>query len=98
MLMAKDKTIKDLSYRTDKQNYSVRGFIGYSEPLAERWVAQARVSSMVSSRESIKDAKNADGTANDYYSSFSDNRYLSEGGGLILQYSNDTSTVPYRMK
>ena len=95
MLMAKDKTIKDLSYRTDKQNYSVRGFIGYSEPLAERWVAQARVSSMVSSRESIKDAKNADGTANDYYSSFSDNRYLSEAGGLTVQYSNDTSTVQF---
>ena len=93
LVMTDSKTVKDLSYLTDNQNINLSGNLEYSEPLAERWAFQAGVLSTYSARENTKDAWNADGTFNDYYSSVSDNYFLREKGSLEVQYSNDTSTV-----
>ena len=95
LAMTESKTVKDLSYLADVQNLNLSGNLEYSEPLAEKWAFQAGILSMYSAKENTKDAWNADGTFNDYYSSVSDNYYLREKGSLEVQFSNDTSTVQF---
>ena len=93
LAMADSRTVKDLTYLTDAQNINLSGNLEYSEPLADKWALQAGFLSTYSGKEKTKDAWNADGTLNDYYSSVSDNHYLREKGTLEVQFSNDTSTV-----
>lgn len=88
-------TAQDLYYKTDLNNISGGASISYSEPLAERWAAEASVQSMYYRNKNIRNAADPDGAYNEYYSSFSDNRYLSNRGALTVQYTNDTTTVQF---
>ena len=88
-------TAKDLFYNTDLNNISGGAALGYSEPLAEKWAAEASVQARYFRNRNTRNATNSDGSYNDYYSSFSDNRYLSNRGAMTVQYSNDTTTVQF---
>ena len=91
-------TRKDIFYDTDIRDFSGGLRFSYSEPLADRWTASATVLSRIFLNTDIKNASNPDGTYNEYYSSGTESRYLSERGSLAVQYSNDTSTVQFGVR
>ncbi len=91
-------TAKDLFYKTDMNSFYGGIRLNYSEPLSDRWTAGASVLSRYMKNTDIKDASDPDGTHNEYYSTSTDNNYLSERGELTLQYSNDTSTVQFGVR
>ena len=88
-------SVKDLFYNSDLNNVS--GFISmtYSEPIAQKWAAEIGAQSRYYRNRNFRNATNPDGSYNDYYSSMSDNRYLSNRGALTVQYGNDTTTVQF---
>ena len=94
---AEQTTAKDLFYDTDMNNISGGAALGYSEPLADKWAAEASVQTRYYRNRNTRNAADPDGAYNDYYSSFSDNRYLSNRGAITVQYSNDTTTVQFGM-
>ena len=53
------------------------------------------MSSRYSVRKSTSDASNADGSANDYYSSVSDNYYFSNVGQILAQYNKGKTNVQF---
>lgn len=89
------KTIKDLTYKADRNNLSLGGSVTYSEPVAEKWIVQAALGSGLTSSGNTKNAFNPDGLQNDYYSSLSDSRYIENTGILAVQWKNDTSNVQF---
>ena len=89
---------KDLFYNTGIRNFSGGLRLNYSEPLSKRWTAAATVLSRAFRNTDIRNATNPDGTHNEYYSSSTDNLYLSERGAMTVQYSNDTSTVQFGVR
>lgn len=89
---------KDLFYDIDNRTYSGGLHVNYTEPFGERWAAAAALTSRYSKNIDYKDANNPDGTHNDYYSSSTDNRYLSESGSFTVQYSNDTSILQFGVR
>ena len=88
-------TAKDLFYNTDLNNISYGAAISYSEPIAGKWAAEITAQSRYYRNRNTRNAINPDGSYNDYYSSSSDNRYLSNRGALTVQYGNDTTTVQF---
>ena len=90
-----ENSVKDLVYNTDLNNTTVGASINYSEPIAEKWVAEIGAQTRYYRNMNIRNATNPDGTDNDYYSSLSDNRYISNRGALTVQYGNDTTTVHF---
>ena len=96
---------RDLFYVTDNRNYSGNVRLNYNEPLAERWTLSVSVSSYGSWRNNGKDAygRTAGQPAfnpsvidkkdytqhNDYYSSFTKNRYVYFNESLQFQYNKD---------
>ena len=93
-----EKTMKDLSYKADRQNIMLAGSVSYSEPVAEKWILQATVLSGHRSSGYNKDAFNPDGLRNDYYSSISDSRYSENSGTLMAQWKNDTTDVQFGLR
>ena len=92
---AENTTVKDLLYNSDISGQGITAGASYSEPLAERWTAQIRISSNYINKDNKRHAFNPDGSANEYYSSMTDNTYMNEQGVATIQYSNDTSTVQF---
>ena len=88
-------SIKDLLYDSDLNSTSGGISMTYSEPLAKRWIAEIGAQSRFYLNKNFRNATNPDGTYNDYYSSMSDNRYISNRGALTVQYGNDTTTVQF---
>ena len=89
------KSVKDLFYNTDLNNTSAGVSVTYSEPIGKRWAAEIGAQSRFYRNKNFRDAANPDGTYNDYYSSSSDNRYISNRGAMTFQYGNDTTTVQF---
>ena len=88
-------SVKDLFYNTDLNNTSTRVSMTYSEPFGKKWAAEIGAQSRIYTNKNFTNATNPDGTYNDYYSSSSDNRYISNRGALTVQYGNDTTTVQF---
>ena len=88
-------TVKDLFYKSDLSNTAGGILMTYSEPLAGKWVAEIGAQTKYYRNKDFRNATNPDGTYNDYYSSMSDNRYISNRGALTVQYGNDTTTVQF---
>ncbi len=84
---------RNLRYDKDNTYYIISPALSYVEPFGEYWSLNASVDGRFSARKNIAEAFNADGTANDYYSSIIDNRYTSFEGGLLAQYSKDKFTL-----
>ncbi|MBQ3722967.1 MAG: outer membrane beta-barrel protein [Bacteroidales bacterium] len=76
----------DLQYdRLGASNFIGTG-LSYAEPLGEKWRLTLNTSFSGSFNESHRDAFNADGTANAYYTSANDNRYLVQRYGATVNY------------
>lgn len=90
-----ESSVKDLFYDSDLNSTSGGISMTYSEPIADRWVAEIGAQSRIYLNKDFRNATNPDGTYNDYYSSMSDNRYISNRGALTVQYGNDTTTVQF---
>ena len=88
-------SVKDLFYNSDLNNTSAVVSINYSEPIGKKWAAEIGAQSKFYRNTNLRNATNPDGTYNDYYSSSSDNRYISNRGALTFQYGNDTTTVHF---
>ena len=96
---------RDLFYVTDNRNFSGNARLSYNEPLAERWTLSATVNSYGSWRNNGKDAygraagqpgfnpsvvdKKDYTQHNDYYSSFTKNRYIYFNESVQFQYMKD---------
>ena len=89
---------KDLYYNGSSKNFTGAARLNYSEPISEKWIAAAIVQTRYQTKEDTKNATDPDGTANEYYSSFTDTRYISNTGSLTVQYSNDTSKVLFGVR
>lgn len=83
-------SLKDLSYDNERSSYDFDAELSYTEPIGEKWAVQTRLTSGVSNSLTEKNAYNADGSSNDYYTSRSHNNYLHEQARLLMQYGNDT--------
>lgn len=88
--------IRNLNYDIDKKYLDFDNRLTYVEPLGEKWSLQARVWADYINSDNTKLAFNgSDGTANDYYTSWSRNRDLTIGERLYAQYkkSDDFSLL-----
>lgn len=87
--------IRDLIYDKDGSYSDIGGSLKYVEPFGKNWALSATLSSRYSVRKSTSDASNADGSANDYYSSVSDNYYFSNVGQILAQYNKGKTNVQF---
>lgn len=87
--------IRDLIYDKDGSYSDIGGSLKYVEPFGKNWALSATLSSRYSVRKSTGDASNADGSANDYYSSVSDNYYFSNVGQILAQYNKGKTNVQF---
>ena len=87
--------IRDLIYDKDGSYSDIGGSLKYVEPFGKNWALSATLSSRYSVRKSTSDASNADGSANDYYSSVSDNYYFSNVGQLLAQFNKGKTNVQF---
>lgn len=87
--------IRDLIYDKDGSYSGIGGSLKYVEPFGKNWALSATLSSRYSVRKSTSDASNADGSANDYYSSVSDNYYFSNMGQILAQYNKGKTNVQF---
>lgn len=90
-----NEDIRDLTYDNNGSYSDINGSVNYVEPFGKNWALAATVSSRYSVRKSTSDASNADGSANDYYSSVSDNYYFSNVGQILAQYNKGKTNVQF---
>ena len=84
---------RDLHYDNDGGNGSGTLSLSYTEPVVDNWKIQTAIDGSFSRSRQNKDAFNADGSANDYYTTASLNKSLSGRGALLAQYSKDNTVV-----
>lgn len=85
---------RDLLYDNEGTRYSYGGSFKYVEPIVKHWAAEAFVSSYYKVQTSTSDAFNAaDNSSNEYYSSLSENYYITNYGRLLVQYNNKSTNL-----
>jgi hypothetical protein len=82
-------TPRDLRYDNAGGGRMLSGSLSWLEPFGENWGIAAIVSTRWQQRISGKAAFNADGSANDYYSTNSRNDYLTLNQRLQMQYTKE---------
>lgn len=82
-------TPRDLRYDNAGGGRMLSGSLSWLEPFGENWGLAAIVSTRWQQRISGKAAFNADGSANDYYSTNSRNDYLTLNQRLQMQYTKE---------
>lgn len=90
-----NEDIRDLTYDNNGSYSDISGSVNYVEPFGKNWALAATVSSRYSVRKSTSEASNADGSANDYYSSVSDNYYFSNVGQILAQYNKGKTNLQF---
>ena len=84
-------TPRNLHYDTGGSGKMVGGELSYLEPFGQYWGLAAIVNARWQQRGNDKAAFNADGSANDYYSSRSRNDYLLLNQSLQMQYRKESN-------
>ncbi len=84
-------TPRNLRYDNASDNRMLSGNLSYLEPFGEHWGLAAIFTPMWQQRNSGKDAFNADGSANDYYSSTSRSDYLLLRESLQMQWRKESN-------
>ena len=108
---AQDPVTRDLFYETDNRNYNGNIRLGYNEPLSERWTFTLNANGYGSWRNNGKDAFDRTAGAagfnpsvvdrnnytkhNDYYSSFTKNRYIYFNESVQFQYKKDAYSLQF---
>ena len=80
-----------MTYDSKGANYLLNGGLEYAEPLGEKWTLQASANIQWQKRDNLRDAFDAAGR-NDYYSSVSNSRSLTQEYGLTAQYKFNAET------
>lgn len=80
---------RNLFYDNNGENWSYGGSFQYVEPIGKFWAVQGFVSSYYKVRMNNSDAFNEDKTANDYFTSSSENYYWSNYGRILGQFKKD---------
>ncbi|MBQ9660337.1 MAG: outer membrane beta-barrel protein [Bacteroidales bacterium] len=80
------ETLRDLRYDTGGSGSMLSGTLSYLEPFGDKWGLSVQFSPLWQQRGSDKAAFNADGSANDYYSTSSRTDYLLFRERLQMQY------------
>lgn len=93
-----ENSLQILDYDLQGKRLDLTGRVFYYEPVGNRWGIQAEIASLFNSRFNDRVAFDANGRANDYYTSRTDQRFKMEQGSVMMQYSNDTSTVQVGIK
>ncbi|MCQ2186747.1 MAG: outer membrane beta-barrel protein [Bacteroidales bacterium] len=78
--------VRNLNYDNDEEYLELGSSLTYAEPLSEKWTVQARVEADYENLDNTKQAFNVDGSANDYYSSWSHNHDITISERLYAQY------------
>lgn len=78
--------LRDLRYNSLGTRYGFEGSVQYTEPLGKKWLLSASAAYTYSRRDRTRDAFEADGTPNDYYSSLSQNNYTRQRYSFTTQY------------
>ncbi len=83
--------------RYDKDNYynSISSTLNYVEPIGKSWAMSTSLNASYSEHNRQSDAFNKDGSANDYFTSVSNNHYTSLMGNLLAQYSKGKTTLQF---
>ena len=84
-------TPRDLHYDNADGSRMVSSTLSYLEPVGQYWGVSAQFSPMWQQRSSRKDAFNADGSANDYYSNTSRSDYLLLRERLQMQWRKESN-------
>ena len=94
---AKDNSSIDrnLFYDNGGYNYTYGGSFQYVEPIGKNWAVQGFVSSYYKVRTSNSDAFNQDHSINDYYTSKSENHYISNYGRILGQYDKGETNLQF---
>ena len=87
-----DETL-DLHYNRLRASNSMNVSFYYAEPLGEKWRLTLNTGFSGSFSDSHRDAFNADGTANAYYTSANDNRYLVQRYGAAANYEQEWGSL-----
>lgn len=86
--------VRNLDYKNRSYSVGPQLELSYVEPFGERWSFQTRVAGSYNLSTTTKDAFNGlDGSANDYYSSFSKNVDLTIRERLLMQYKKDDTSI-----
>ena len=85
MRMISGEDNRSLKYISNGDSYQLSGGFNYGEPIGEKWLISTQARWSYSNRNSIRDAFDAVGR-NDYYSSESKNRSITQGYGMTAQY------------
>ena len=90
-----ETSLRDLIY--DNGGHTGRIALGatYVEPFGENWALALYANGSYTSTSNTKDASNADGSVNEYYSSESDNRYVSGSGRMLAQYNKGQTNLQF---
>ena len=84
-------TPRNLRYDNSGNNRMLSGNLSYLEPFGEHWGLAAIINPMWQQRSSGKAAFNADGSANDYYSSTSRSNYLTLRESVQMQWRKESN-------
>ncbi len=79
------KDDRTMDYNSDGSSYWVSGELRYSEPLGEKWTLSTSAEIGWQRRDNVRDAFDAIGK-NDYYSSVSNSKSLSQDYSMTAQY------------
>ena len=74
-----------MRYLSDSKSYGFGGSVQYTEPIGDKWTLSASAELDWAKYNKNRDAFDADGK-NDYYSSVSNNHYLTQLYGVTAQY------------
>ena len=84
---------RNLLYDTDGTDRAFTAQLDWTEPIAKNWKALFSAGYNHTSRDNERAATGADGSANEYYSSISDNDYTDYTGRILAQYSKGRTTL-----
>lgn len=93
-----DNSVMDLNYADSRNSLYLDGKIFWYEPLGRRWGMQATLGNIHSSGTNDRDAFDIYGTRNDFYTTSSRRNFNEEHATVLMQYSNDTSTVQFGVR
>lgn len=90
--------IRELFYGNKVTRHAGEAVLTYVEPIGANWAFQGRVTGSYITSDTGKDARNADGSANDYYSAFSRNDDYLLRERLLMQYDKDETKVIFGLQ
>lgn len=86
--------VRDLFFKNNGKSLGSQMELTFVEPLGSKWSLQARAAGSYAGSKTTRDAFNGiDGSANDYYSSFSANDDMTFRERLLAQHKKDDTSV-----